>query len=502
MTTQATDQTRLTEDDILVSWRESKFRGYLIREKLKDRVEVIQRLATHLSTSGVQVIVCCADDLSRDQLRSRLNTPGSAWPDHWNVVQAQEIAMDEPEFPSGWIVVFDEPEAYEGEVLYMDWWRARAVLGLCASPQGVDEQRLKKLSLGKLLKPRRAIQPLLLDQLEDRPVQKLPEQATSDADNEEQLRDVKEPGSLLNDYLVKAQKFPLLTAIQEVELAKHIEAGVFAEERLAQGVEDDDLRLDLEWIIAMGKKAKEQLLSSNLRLVYSIARSYAGRLEIEDAIQEGNIGLIRAIEKFDYSQGYKFSTYATWWIKQAIGRAIPDTGLTIRVPVHMYDKDSQIRMKWRELQRYGFKATAEAIAEALNNDLTETTNDQLPMVPKVSRDHVQAVINRYQEPLSLELLTENGFEVYDSEEFDDPTMQSVVYSLLIDHIQGVLELLDNREAEVIKMRFGILDGKRRTLDEIGRVYGLTRERIRQIEKRTMSKLRHPARNKALRGYLD
>jgi RNA polymerase primary sigma factor len=298
----------------------------------------------------------------------------------------------------------------------------------------------------------------------------------------------------VKDYLKQIGKVPLLNAEQEVELAKRIEAGLFAEEKLAEGSLGltPDQRIDLEWIAEDGRRAKNHLLEANLRLVVSLAKRYTGRgMLFLDLIQEGNLGLIRAVEKFDYTKGYKFSTYATWWIRQAITRAMADQARTIRIPVHMVEVINKLGRIQRELlQDLGREPTPEELAKEMD----------------ITPDKVLEIQQYAREPISLDQTigdegdSQLGDFIEDSEAV--VAVDAVSFTLLQDQLQSVLQTLSEREAGVVKLRFGLTDGQPRTLDEIGQVYGVTRERIRQIESKTMSKLRHPSRSQVLRDYLD
>ena len=314
-------------------------------------------------------------------------------------------------------------------------------------------------------------------------------------DTDEPVQQVHQAGATadpVKDYLKQIGKVALLNAEQEVELAKRIEAGLFAEEMLAAGIEDDELRLDLEWIGADGQAAKRHLLEANLRLVVSLAKRYTGRgMLFLDLIQEGNLGLIRAVEKFDYTKGYKFSTYATWWIRQAITRAMADQARTIRIPVHMVEVINKLARVQRQMtQDLGRDATPEELAREL-----DMTPEKVIEVQKYGREPISL-----HTPLGEDGDSEFGDLIEDSEAI--VPADAVSFTLLQEQLQGVLETLSEREAGVVKMRFGLTDGQPKTLDEIGKVYGVTRERIRQIESKTMSKLRHPSRSQVLRDYLD
>jgi RNA polymerase primary sigma factor len=298
----------------------------------------------------------------------------------------------------------------------------------------------------------------------------------------------------VKDYLKQIGKVPLLNAEQEVELAKRIEAGLFAEEKLAETSHAlrAEVRLDLEWIADDGKRAKNHLLEANLRLVVSLAKRYTGRgMLFLDLIQEGNLGLIRAVEKFDYTKGYKFSTYATWWIRQAITRAMADQARTIRIPVHMVEVINKLaRVQRQMLQDLGREPTPEELAAEL-----DMTPEKVIEVQKYGREPISL-----HTPLGEDGDSEFGDLIEDSEAIQPG--EAVSFTLLQEQLHSVLDTLSEREAGVVSMRFGLTDGQPKTLDEIGKVYGVTRERIRQIESKTMSKLRHPSRSQVLRDYLD
>jgi RNA polymerase primary sigma factor len=298
----------------------------------------------------------------------------------------------------------------------------------------------------------------------------------------------------VKDYLKQIGKVPLLNAEQEVELAKRIEAGLFAEEKLGDGRDGlrPDTRMDLEWIAEDGRRAKNHLLEANLRLVVSLAKRYTGRgMLFLDLIQEGNLGLIRAVEKFDYTKGYKFSTYATWWIRQAITRAMADQARTIRIPVHMVEVINKLaRVQRQMLQDLGREPTPEELAAEL-----DMTPEKVIEVQKYGREPISL-----HTPLGEDGDSEFGDLIEDSEAIQPG--EAVSFTLLQEQLHSVLDTLSEREAGVVSMRFGLTDGQPKTLDEIGKVYGVTRERIRQIESKTMSKLRHPSRSQVLRDYLD
>jgi RNA polymerase primary sigma factor len=326
---------------------------------------------------------------------------------------------------------------------------------------------------------------------------------TWDEEESEALRQARKDAEMtasadsVRAYLKQIGKVALLNAEEEVDLAKRIEAGLYAAERLRQlEVAGEKLplqqRRDLSWIVRDGERAKNHLLEANLRLVVSLAKRYTGRgMAFLDLIQEGNLGLIRAVEKFDYTKGYKFSTYATWWIRQAITRAMADQARTIRIPVHMVEVINKLGRIQRELlQDLGREPTPEELAKEMD----------------ITPDKVLEIQQYAREPISLDQTigdegdSQLGDFIEDSEAV--VAVDAVSFTLLQDQLQSVLHTLSEREAGVVKLRFGLTDGQPRTLDEIGQVYGVTRERIRQIESKTMSKLRHPSRSQVLRDYLD
>ncbi|HEY1974452.1 MAG TPA: RNA polymerase sigma factor [Pseudonocardia sp.] len=322
-----------------------------------------------------------------------------------------------------------------------------------------------------------------------------------DEEESEALRQARKDAELtasadsVRAYLKQIGKVALLNAEEEVELAKRIEAGLYAAERLRKTAEDKSaaqMNRDLRWIVRDGERAKNHLLEANLRLVVSLAKRYTGRgMAFLDLIQEGNLGLIRAVEKFDYTKGYKFSTYATWWIRQAITRAMADQARTIRIPVHMVEVINKLGRIQRELlQDLGREPTPEELAKEMD----------------ITPEKVLEIQQYAREPISLDQTigdegdSQLGDFIEDSEAV--VAVDAVSFTLLQDQLQSVLATLSEREAGVVRLRFGLTDGQPRTLDEIGQVYGVTRERIRQIESKTMSKLRHPSRSQVLRDYLD
>ncbi|MFH5207488.1 RNA polymerase sigma factor [Antrihabitans sp. NCIMB 15449] len=324
-----------------------------------------------------------------------------------------------------------------------------------------------------------------------------------DEEESEALRQARKDAELtasadsVRAYLKQIGKVALLNAEEEVELAKRIEAGLYATEKMRELAEKGEKlpvaqRRDFNWICRDGNRAKNHLLEANLRLVVSLAKRYTGRgMAFLDLIQEGNLGLIRAVEKFDYTKGYKFSTYATWWIRQAITRAMADQARTIRIPVHMVEVINKLGRIQRELlQDLGREPTPEELAKEMD----------------ITPEKVLEIQQYAREPISLDQTigdegdSQLGDFIEDSEAV--VAVDAVSFTLLQDQLQSVLETLSEREAGVVRLRFGLTDGQPRTLDEIGQVYGVTRERIRQIESKTMSKLRHPSRSQVLRDYLD
>jgi RNA polymerase primary sigma factor len=309
----------------------------------------------------------------------------------------------------------------------------------------------------------------------------------------EQIEDARRPvtGDLVRIYLREIGRVPLLTAADEVELAKAIEAGLFAEEKLHGGFPLGGAeRADLALLATEGLRAKQRLIEANLRLVVSIAKRYIGRgLGFLDLIQEGNLGLIRAVEKFDYTKGYKFSTYATWWIRQAITRAIADQARTIRIPVHMVETINKMARVQRQLhQALGREACPDEIAAEMG----------LPV------ERVAEIQRIAQEPVSLQApIGEEDSDLGDFIEDTDAVvpMEAAAFIMLQDQLGEILDALSGREQKIIQLRFGLTDGHPRTLEEVGREFGVTRERIRQIESKTLAKLRHPSRAQLLRGYL-
>ncbi|WP_030249283.1 RNA polymerase sigma factor [Streptomyces violens] len=298
---------------------------------------------------------------------------------------------------------------------------------------------------------------------------------------------------LFRQYLREIGRIPLLSAAEEVELARRVEAGLFAEAKLAGTPDlDSQLAVDLDKLVVLGRMAKRRLIEANLRLVVSVAKRYVGRgLTMLDLVQEGNLGLIRAVEKFDYARGYKFSTYATWWIRQAMSRALADQARTIRVPVHVVELINRVvRVQRRMLQERGYEPTPQEVAAQL--DLPE--------------ERVSEVLRLAQEPVSLHAPVGEEDDVALGDLIEDgdaaSPVESAAFLLLREHLEAVLSTLGERERKVVQLRYGLADGRPRTLEEIGRIFGVTRERIRQIESKTLNKLRDHAFADQLRGYLD
>ena len=333
---------------------------------------------------------------------------------------------------------------------------------------------------------------------EDKQTEKVGGFVVSDSDDrDEPAQKVTVAGATadpVKDYLKQIGKVALLNAEEEVDLARRVEAGLYAEQKILREGDEmpSKLRRELQILVHDGQLAKNHLLEANLRLVVSLAKRYTGRgMLFLDLIQEGNLGLIRAVEKFDYSKGYKFSTYATWWIRQAITRAMADQARTIRIPVHMVEVINKLaRVQRQMLQDLGREPTPEELAEEL-----DMTPEKVVEVQKYGREPISL-----HTPLGEDGDSEFGDLIEDSEAIV-PT-DAVAFTLLQEQLHRVLDTLSEREAGVVSMRFGLGDGQPKTLDEIGKVYGVTRERIRQIESKTMSKLRHPSRSQVLRDYLD
>lgn len=484
-----TDTSSDTALAVLGAWQVAGCRGYTVVEKRADRRLVVLTLIAQLQSEQIAIegLILAADEVARDQWRDLL-VRGGELPRGWAVETSEALLADGGRAKENCIVVADELEAYLTEDLAAALKEARGIIGLCALPRGLGDAVYLRRYVGQVLdvtQPRPALDFSVL--IEER-------QPGVDRDFEdhgyapEKLLTVKSPENLLGYYLTEIQKFPLLAAEEEIELAKRIEVGLYATQKMAELIASGQKlpvqqRRDMQWICRDGQRAKNLFITSNLRLVYSIARKYSGQMEIMDAIQEGNLGLIHSVEKFDYAKGFKFSTYATWWIRQAITRAIADQSRLIRIPVHLVESDAPILKEWRRRASEGQSTRPADIASALG----------------LSSDDVESAIDRHRRPDSLEAMADQGIDIMDPDDRD--SLEQVNFELLQDQLQSVLETLSEREAGVVRLRFGLIDGKPRTLEEIGQIYNLTRERIRQIETKCMSKLRHRSRSQVLRGYL-
>jgi RNA polymerase primary sigma factor len=407
--------------------------------------------------------------------------PDDAGTELVDVPQDEEL---EDVSPEDLIVVDDEGEGVVPADVVVDIERDEVVVtvGKKRTLDDVDESAFEPATEVKLEKELTEDQGFVLSEADD-------------ADEpEQQVMAAGATADPVKDYLKQIGKVALLNAEQEVELAKRIEAGLFADEKL----NDEKTKVkpsqveDFGWIAEDGRRAKNHLLEANLRLVVSLAKRYTGRgMLFLDLIQEGNLGLIRAVEKFDYTKGYKFSTYATWWIRQAITRAMADQARTIRIPVHMVEVINKLaRVQRQMLQDLGREPTPEELAKEL-----DMTPEKVVEVQKYGREPISL-----HTPLGEDGDSEFGDLIEDSEAV--VPADAVSFTLLQEQLHDVLDTLSEREAGVVSMRFGLTDGQPKTLDEIGKVYGVTRERIRQIESKTMSKLRHPSRSQVLRDYLD
>jgi RNA polymerase primary sigma factor len=402
--------------------------------------------------------------------------PDAVDPDAVDEVELEELVLDQ-------LDVELEPDALTADVV-VDLESEEVVLtvGKKRSLDDVDESAFEPAEEAKLEEELAEDEGFTLSEADD-------------ADEpEQQVMAAGATADPVKDYLKQIGKVALLNAEQEVELAKRIEAGLFADEK----INDEQTKIkashldDYEWIAEDGRRAKNHLLEANLRLVVSLAKRYTGRgMLFLDLIQEGNLGLIRAVEKFDYTKGYKFSTYATWWIRQAITRAMADQARTIRIPVHMVEVINKLaRVQRQMLQDLGREPTPEELAREL-----DMTPEKVVEVQKYGREPISL-----HTPLGEDGDSEFGDLIEDSEAV--VPADAVSFTLLQEQLHDVLDTLSEREAGVVSMRFGLTDGQPKTLDEIGKVYGVTRERIRQIESKTMSKLRHPSRSQVLRDYLD
>lgn len=475
---------------IIAAWQLASFRGWAICEKRLDRARIVQTLIAQLREDGVKlnVLILAADNIAARQWSRFVEGVGETASD-WSVRTPDTLLCGDDRVPASWVVIADEIDVYLTSDLIAAVAGTRALLGLCSSPRGLSDVPHLRKHIGRALAPAPPtsldMQPLLeslrapsnLDRSEDVD------------EPREQVISVDQYKSSLAVYLKEMQKVPLLSELEEVELAKRIEAGLYAMQLMAdikaRGTKlPAEQRRDMLWICRDGARAKVHFIEANLRLVVSIAKRYAARFEFSDAIQEGNIGLIRAVEKFDYLKGYKFSTYATWWIRQAITRAIADQANLIRIPVHQFETDNVVLAEARRQSREHPNPTVRDIADALD----------------IASSEVEEVLSRHRQAYSLELMLCEGFDLSDPEDGD--IHEQVVFSLLRDHLQAVLDTLSEREAGVVRLRFGLFDGQPHTLDEIGGIYGVTRERIRQIESKAMTLLREPPRSEALRAYLD
>gem|GEM_PF-2143193 len=475
---------------ILSAWQSASFRGYVVVEKRAERRLVVLTLIATLKAEALAVrgLIFAADEMARDQWQELLVRDDRVI-EGWSVQTPAEMLADGGVVDNGSVVVADELESYLTGEFAAALASSRAVLGLCSSPGALGEALPLRKYVGKVLTPQKSI-----DHLDFRPLlesQRIGlEMDHNDPDEpREQVLLRTNLENLLGTYLSEIQKFPLLTAEEEVNLGKRIEAGLFATQGLAELAAIGQKlpvqhRRDVMWICRDGERAKNTFIECNLRLVYQIARKYSQSMEIMDLIQEGNLGLIRAVEKFDYAKGFKFSTYATWWIRQAITRALANTNSLIRIPVHVFESDSAVLAEWRRRSNGGESTRAGDIAAELGLEAGE----------------VEAAMNRHRRPYSLDLMTEAGLDLLDED--DLTALDWTNFELFVEQLDSVLSTLSEREAGVIRLRYGLTGGVARTLDEIGKVYGVTRERIRQIESDAMSKLRHPSRSQVLQPYLD
>ncbi len=477
---------------VLGAWQVAGYHGYSVVEKRAERRLIALTLIAALAAENqpFEGLLLTADDVARGQWQQLLIRDGRAL-EGWTIQTPDELLADGGAANSGTIVIADELDSYLTKDLAAALMPSRAVLGLCGSPAGLSEAPHLRKYIGKALQPG--------EQVPEIDVQPLLDLGSRTREQDKPIEDPEEPReqvlsatnleNLLGRYLSEIQKLPLLKAEEEIDLAKRIEAGLYATQKLAELITRGhklpvQQRRHMQWICRDGERAKNQFIICNLRLVYQIARRYSQRMEIMDLIQEGNLGLIRAVEKFDYTKGFKFSTYSTWWIRQAITRALADKNSLIRIPVHMVESDSAVLTERRRRSSEGESTRARDIAAELGLDA----------------DDVEAAINRHRRPYSLEMLLEEGFDVADPADHD--WLEELDSSLLQDQLQAVLETLSEREAGVIRLRFGLTDRQPRTLEEIGQIYGVTRERIRQIEREAMEKLREAVRSDCLRGYFD
>jgi len=475
----------------LRAWQLASYRGYAIAERRLERRLIVQTLLARVTSERLKTagLLLVADDGALKRWTQLLGGDGGL-PEGWAVQTCPALLEDAGRVRSDCVVIADELEVYLNDDVVASLTSARAVLGLCASPNGLGDAVHLRKYIGRALDPNMPGGPLDLYPLAiDTRVDTVESGQEELEEVREQLFALKDPEDLLAYYLAEIQKFSLLRPEEEIELAKQIEAGLFAEKiqteafRLRSRVSlTSDYELDA--IAADGQAAKKRFITSNLRLVYHLARRYSRRMEIMDLIQEGTLGLIRAVEKFDYTQGNKFSTYATWWIRQAITRAIADQARTIRIPVHLCESDDPIMAEWTRRVQVGENIAAADLAAVLGLD----------------RKSVESALHRNRPLYSLEVMAEEEIDLVDPQDLS--TDHQMDHSLLQDQIQSVLETLSEREAGVIRLRYGLVNGEPYTLEAIGSVYGLTRERIRQIESKTMSKLRHSSRSAVLREYFE
>jgi RNA polymerase primary sigma factor len=444
------------------------------------RRAVVEQVLRAIKTESDQprALLVAADTASSERWRRDLEATDETVLEWADVRTAAEVESHESPDVAQRMVIADEVEVYAQSLVTLLSSKQSRFLGLCGTPGGLSGMSgpLRKLT-GPVRNPPEAASPDLAGAIYLPDIRALdaPEvpQSPLDSGPPERLFGTGDPNDLLARYLADAQRHQLLDAAQERQLAKCIEAGVLAAERLPRVRPDGKLAAELAQLITMGTSAKERFIQANLRLVYSVARKYSRRMDIMDLIQEGNVGLIRAVEKFDYTKGFKFSTYATWWIRQAVTRAIADQALLIRLPVHLHESDAPVL---REVRRRNVELediSATAIADALGLDHSQ----------------VEETLKRHAAPISLEVLVRE-FDIED-EHAPDPESLLDGWSQR-QKVVDLLEELDPREREVIRRRYGLSGAEPETLDVIGRRFGVTRERIRQIESQSMAKLRRAA----------
>lgn len=471
---------------ILLAWQQADFRGYAMAERRIDRRLAVEILVRELAEGDLRPrgVIVAADDVVAEQWVTHLDRDGHRPPDGWTVATPQAVLSDDGLVSQDCIVIADELETYLTPGIAAVFATARGLLGLCSSSARTASLTVFRRHIGRALVQHGTAGSLdLLRLLESTQQPTVLHDRLADA--REQLSTVNDPTDLLAFYLAQSQRFPLLKAEEEIDLAKRIEAGLFAECRLARGGRLQSGReLELEQLAHEGRAAFTQFVNHNLRLVYSVARRYSARIELMDAIQEGNLGLMRAVRKFDYKLGYKFSTYASWWIRQAITRAIADQTYLIRLPVHVHDADGPVVSELRRRQRENESWEPQDLATALNLEI----------------EVVRQTIARHLRPFSLELLAEYDVEIVDvsARSIED----EVEHTLLTTEVRKVLGALDSRDAKVIAMRVGLNGGVEHTLEEISKPFNVTRERIRQIESKALAQLRQPSRAELLRDYFD